>query len=134
MNEIEKLKENVRDLKVLFVDDEEAIREGTSSILKKFFDDIVVCSDGVEGLAEFLKAKDFDIVITDIMMPKMNGISMVKKIKEINNDIFTIFITASRSSLADYQELSDIFLKKPISFEDIIMIIKKVEILKLSKN
>ncbi|MFT7003705.1 MAG: CheY-like chemotaxis protein [Sulfurimonas sp.] len=134
MNEIEKLEENVRDLKVLFVDDEEAIREGTTTILKKFFDDVVVCTDGVDGLEEFLKAKDFDIVITDIMMPKMDGISMVKKIKEINNDIFTIFITASRSGLANHQELSDVLLKKPISFEDIIMIMKKVENLKSKKN
>ena len=130
MNEISELKEKVRNLKVLFVDDEKGIRDGTGLFLRKFFDDVVIRSNGEEGLEEFTKSKDFDIVITDILMPKMNGVEMAKKIKEINKDVFTVFITASRSVLDAEKELSDVSLKKPISFDDIVMIMQKVKDLK----
>lgn len=126
MNEIEILREKVKNLKVLFVDDEKEIRDGTGLFLRKFFDDVVIRSDGDEGLEEFKKTKDFDIVITDILMPKMDGFTMIKHIKVINKDIFTVFITASRSMLHAEKELSDLILEKPISFKDMIMIMKKL--------
>lgn len=130
MNNIEALRENVKDLKVLFVDDEKDIRSGTGLFLRKFFNNVVVCSDGEEGLNTFLKDKDFDLVITDIMMPKMDGVTMVKKIKEIDKDIFTVFITASRLLIDVEKDLSNFTLKKPISFEDIVMIMQEVVTLK----
>ena len=130
MNEIEELRDKVKHLKVLFVDDEKEIREGTGLFLRKFFNDVIICNDGDEALEMFSKIGDFDIVITDILMPKMNGVEMAKKIKEINKDIFLVFITASRSLLVTEKELSDISLKKPISFDDIVMIMKKVVDLK----
>ena len=126
MNDIEKLKEKVRNLKVLFVDDEKEIREGTGLFLRKFFDDVFIGSDGEEGLDIFTKTKDFDIVITDILMPKMDGFIMMKKIKEINKDIFTVFITASKSMLNIEKDSGDISLEKPITFEDMIMIMQKL--------
>ena len=126
MNDIRKLKEKVRNLKVLFVDDEKEIREVTGLFLRKFFDNVIVASNGEEGLDTFTKTKDFDIVITDILMPKMDGFIMMKKIKELNKDIFTVFITASRSMLSVENEHGNISLEKPISFEDMIMIMNKV--------
>ena len=126
MNELQKLREKVRNLKVLFVDDEKGIRESTGLFLRKFFDDVVICNDGDEGYKSFLQRKDFDIIVTDILMPKMDGVEMVKKIKERNREIFTVFITASSSMLNIEKDLSDISLQKPISFDDIIMIMKKV--------
>ena len=130
MNELQKLREKVRNLKVLFVDDEKEIREGTGVFLRKFFDEVVICNNGDVGYEAFLQTKDFDIIITDILMPKMDGVKMVKKIKEIDKDIFIVFITASRSNLDSEKELSNISLKKPISFDDIVMIMQKVEDLK----
>jgi CheY-like chemotaxis protein len=126
MNEVEILREKVKNLKVSFVDDEKEIREGTGLFLKKFFDDVVIRSDGDEGLEEFKKTEDFDIIITDILMPRMDGFTMIKHIKEINKDIFTVFITASRSMLNVQKELSDLTLEKPISFKDMMMIMKKL--------
>jgi len=125
MNEIEQLKEKVRNLKVLFVDDEKDIRDGTGTFLRKFFDNVVICSDGAEGLETYSKTKDFDIIITDMMMPKMDGATMAQKIKDINSNIFIVFITASRKVEHYESGLCDISLQKPISFEDIILIMKK---------
>ena len=56
----------------------------------------------------------------------MDGFIMMKKIKELNKDIFTVFITASRSMLSVENEHGNISLEKPISFEDMIMIMNKV--------
>ena len=85
MSDIQVLKEKVRALKVLFVDDEYDVRKGTGMFLKKFFDDVVVCENGKKGLEEFLAAKDFDVVITDILMPIMDGVEMSKKMREIDD-------------------------------------------------
>lgn len=130
MNEIEELKEKVRSLKVLFVDDEKEIRDGSGVFLRKFFDNVVVCSDGEKALEVFSKAKDFDIVITDIIMPKMDGVELIKEVNKIDADVFTVFITASRSVLDNEKELCNTYLRKPISFDDIVLIMQKVADLK----
>ncbi len=130
MKKVEELREKVRGKKVLFVDDEKEIRDGTGIFLRKFFDDVVICADGSEGLEVFMQEKDFDIVITDILMPKMDGIEMVKEIKKIDADVFIVIITASRSIFNIEKGLSDVSLKKPISFDDILLVIQKIVDLK----
>ena len=130
MTEINELRDQIKDLKVLFVDDEEMIRKGTALFLRKFFDNVIVCIDGEDGLNTFKENPDFNIIITDVKMPKMDGITMVKNIKEINPDIFTIFITASRELDDEDENLSDISIRKPISFENIINIMQVAKTLR----
>ncbi len=122
MNDIKALREQVKDLKVLFVDDEEAVREGTGTFLKKFFDNVVVCSDGQEGLNAFSQTKDFDVIITDILMPVMDGVEMSKEIRKIDPNAYIIFLTASRTVGGLKKGLSNITLQKPLSFEDMIRV------------
>ena len=125
MSDMKEIKEKVKNFKVLFVDDEQDIRDGMAVFLDKFFDDVTTCSDGVEGFEIYNKTRDFDIVMTDILMPNMDGIEMMRKIKEINPVVFTVFLTATRGeNLID--DVSDIYLKKPISYEEIINIIEIV--------
>ncbi len=138
MSDIQGLREKLKNLKVLFVDDEVSIRSGMGVLLGKFFDEIILCRDGEEGLAEFMKRQDIDIVITDIIMPRMSGIVMVDKIKKINPEIFTVFISASRDA-QNLEAVSDsLYLKKPISFKDIIFVMEKIgeqqELAKLEKS
>ena len=130
MNDIRELKEKIRDLKLLFVDDEKDVREGTGTFLKKFFDDVTVCSDGDEALKAFKESGDFEVVISDILMPKMDGITMVKEIKKLNPDIFTIFLTASRESRDLDETLGNIILQKPLSFENMILVMKQLSKIK----
>ncbi|MEA1954878.1 MAG: response regulator [Campylobacterota bacterium] len=127
MSSILELKEKVKHLKVLFVDDENDIRKGTSIFLRKFFDDVVVSSDGIEGLNAFTEESNFDIVITDVLMPNMNGIEMIKEIKKIDkNNVFVIFLTASRGLKDLDKNLSNITLQKPLSFEDMTYIMQQL--------
>ncbi len=130
MKEIPKLREKVKDLKVLFVDDERDIRHGTGIFLRKFFDDVVICVNGQEGLAAFIQEEDFDVVITDIMMPVMDGVQMSKEIKKINSDVFIIFLTASRGVSDLDKNLSNITLQKPLSFDDMVLVMQKLQDIK----
>ena len=127
MNDIQTLREKVKDLRVLFVDDEKDVRHGTGMFLRKFFDDVVVCADGQEGLSAFLKDENFDVVITDIMMPVMDGVEMVQEIRKIDDGVFIIFLTASRAVSDLDKELGNVTLQKPLSFEDIVLVMKKLE-------
>ena len=85
------------DLKLLYVEDKQEVRISTLDILKEFFDDIIIAVDGRDGFKKFQdneiskENKGFDIIITDVDMPNLNGLQMVKKIKDINDNI-PIFI------------------------------------------
>ena len=127
MNDIQILREKVKDMRVLFIDDEKDIRHGTGMFLRKFFDDVVVCANGQEGLAAFLEDGNFDVVITDIKMPVMDGVEVVNEIRKINPNQFVIFLTASRGVSDLDKELSNLTLQKPLSFEDMIFIMQKLE-------
>ena len=86
-------------------------------IFKEFFDTVIVSSNGEDGLNKFKKNK-VDIVITDINMPKLNGIDMIKKIREISQDVSIVVISAynNTSYLTDsikYQVQDYLF--KPIN-------------------
>lgn len=126
MSDLQQLREKVKHLKILFVDDEKAIRGGTGVFLRKFFDTVVVSCDGLEGLEVFKKHGDFDVLITDIMMPKMDGLAMTKEIKKIDPDIFVIFLTASRSIDDVQSSLSDLTLQKPFSFDDVTIVMNRL--------
>ena len=120
------MRESIKNLKVLFIDDEKDVRDGTGTFLKKFFNDVVICADGEEGLKTFLQHGDFDIIITDILMPKMDGITMTKKMQKVDSKVFIIFLTASRAIKDSEEELSDITLQKPLSFDNMTFIMKKL--------
>lgn len=72
-------------IKVLCVEDEEITRIILKKILKNYFGKVIMAENGEEGYAEFLKQRP-QLVITDLKMPKMGGIEMVQKIREIDSE------------------------------------------------
>ena len=127
MADIKILKEKLQGIKVLFVDDEEDIRKGTGAFLEKFFDNVIICSDGQEGLNIFKENSDIKIVITDVMMPKMSGPEMVHQITKINPDVFIVYISASRGAEYEKETARSIYVKKPLSYDDMKYILQKIE-------
>lgn len=83
----------LKELKVLLVEDEENISRLLKDAIGDNFHSFIVASDGVEGRELFLKIKP-DIVITDIMMPRLSGLDMAKELKQINPDIPIIILSA----------------------------------------
>jgi CheY-like chemotaxis protein len=123
MLEMEKLKEKIKDLKVLFVDDEEDIRNSTGKFLKKFFQNVTICEDGEEALNVFKKDGDFNVVITDILMPKMDGVTLAKEIRKINKVVYIVFLTAFVDTKSEL-DLQNMTLYKPLGFEDMVQLMK----------
>ena len=93
MNNIQELKELTRNLSVLYVEDNKKLRLNTALYLKKLFSVVTEANDGKEAL-ELYKKNSFDLVITDIDMPIMNGLDMSKAIKKINKYQIILIISA----------------------------------------
>ena len=72
-----------QDKTILYIDDDSSTRDTIQDILKEKFKDTFIAKDGEEGFDMFLKLKP-DLIISDIDMPKINGIELVKKIREIS--------------------------------------------------
>ncbi len=80
-------------LTLLYVEDEKEAREALYSILGNIFSNILVAANGLEGI-ELAKKNKIDIIISDIKMPKCNGLDMVKEIKKTYPQVPIIFTTA----------------------------------------
>ncbi|MCT7447387.1 EAL domain-containing response regulator [Aliarcobacter skirrowii] len=87
--------DRLKNVNVLYAEDEKELRDITSEFLKSFTKTQYVASNGEEGFNLFLEHQDsIDLVITDINMPILSGMDMIKKIKEINPKIPIIIATA----------------------------------------
>ncbi|MFA8450396.1 MAG: ATP-binding protein [Bacteroidales bacterium] len=85
---MEKLK-----ISLLYVEDDAPIREIQARMLNEMVETIYTAKDGVEGLEKYIKHKP-DLTITDIMMPRMNGLDMIKEIKAYDKNAKTVIISA----------------------------------------
>lgn len=75
----------LKNITILYAEDEKDLRDVTHQILKGFTKKQYVAENGQEGLELFKKhEKEIDLIITDVNMPIMNGLDMVKEIKKIN--------------------------------------------------
>jgi len=84
-------------LEILYVEDDKALLEETTTILKKIFKSVDTAESGAEGLIKFTQNR-YDFIITDIEMPELNGLEMSEKIKELNPDIPIVIISAYSNS------------------------------------
>ena len=115
------LKEEYKRLKILYVEDEDFIRKNAISYLNRLFENVLEAKDAFEAIDMINKHRP-NIVITDIKMPKLNGLDMVRKIRE--NDKKTQFIVLSaftdKNYLLDAIDLGLVkYLTKPIRHETI---------------
>jgi len=118
MSDLKSLKNLTKDLVVLYVEDDKNIQKTMFKYLNKFFSSVVLASDGEEGLEKY-QTQDFDMVITDLSMPKMDGIEMIAKIKELNiNQIILITTAHSESNymLNAIRHGIDGYIVKPFDF------------------
>jgi YesN/AraC family two-component response regulator len=116
------LRQYTKYLTILYVEDDNQLRENTVFLFEPFFKEIDSACNGEEGLDLYNK-KQYDMVITDINMPKMNGIEMISKIKEINTEQKIVAISAHNESdiLIDLVKAGiNSFILKPIIQNEII--------------
>ncbi len=87
------MKRTLQELKILCVEDEINISKLLKEAIGEYFYSFTLAKDGVEGIEKFQNVKP-DIVISDIMMPKMNGLEMSRKIKKLDENIPIIILSA----------------------------------------
>jgi putative nucleotidyltransferase with HDIG domain/diguanylate cyclase (GGDEF)-like protein len=97
MLKIKELKSLTSNLSVLYVEDDDEIRIQMSKYFEKLFASVTSAKDGLEGF-EYFQKDSFDVVVTDLSMPHMNGISMIKKIREIDEKQNILITTAHKES------------------------------------
>lgn len=126
-------------LSLLYVEDDPHTREGTLSILHEIFPTVYVACDGEEGLALYHEnAQSIDLIITDITMPKLNGLEMIERIRETNKEIAIIVFSAHNESsyFAQTIELGvDGYLIKPLKSSQLFQTLSRtVEKISLRKE
>ncbi|MDR4509484.1 MAG: sigma 54-interacting transcriptional regulator [Candidatus Brocadiaceae bacterium] len=113
---IQQLSEYAKDLRVLLVEDEDELRRELARYLSDFFEHVDVAQNGHEGLNKYSQMRP-DIIITDVRMPDIDGIEMVKRMKRIHNTQPFIVISAYSDSdiLIEFINTGvDHFILKPI--------------------
>lgn len=123
--EIRNLKEKVKNLNILYCEDEEEMRMGTELFLNKFFMSVDAVSNGKDGLEKF-KKKKYQVVFTDIMMPIMDGLEMLAKIKTLDSETFTVTLTASEVDENKIIAASNLYFRKPITYDNMITVMKEI--------
>ncbi len=116
----------LKNLRILYIDDEKAIRDNAIEYLSFYCDEVYGAQDGLDGFEEYKRLKP-DIIITDIKMPKLNGLEMVERIREKDSNTKIIIATAflETSYLLQALELGLIkYLVKPITADKILPVLK----------
>jgi DNA-binding response OmpR family regulator len=117
----------LKPLSVLYVEDDEIIRESTYKTLSLFFDDVSVAANGLEAI-KLIGQKKFYVAILDIRMPYMNGIEVAKEIRKNDQDML-IFITSSHQETSELREALRLnmvdYLIKPFSFSDLVSVLQE---------
>ncbi len=125
-------KQNIKsdDFSILYVEDEKGIRENLTPFLKRFTKKLSVAKNGEEGL-ELYKIYKPTLVISDIKMPKMNGIEMVSFMRAKNSKQHIIFLTAHNDDklITDAINMQvDGYILKPINLK---LLKEKINLIKL---
>ena len=114
-------------INILIIEDEVDIREGISEYLSEVGYEGKVASDGQEGIDLFRQNK-FDLVLLDIMLPKINGFGVLSQIRETSN-VPVIMLTAMNddySQIMSFNEKADDYITKPFS---VVILHKRIEAL-----
>jgi len=135
--DLKELIKTTKTLKLLYVEDDEKARESTLRLLDNFFVDVEVAVDGLDAIDK-LSNVNFDLIISDINMPVLNGLDMLEKIRANNNETPVIFLSAHNEVKYFTQAIKlgvEYFILKPIEQKQFIDSISKViKIINLKKQ
>ena len=120
--------------RVLLVEDEEDAREILGFYLDTIFDEVEIACNGEEGLDKFLQnekdKKSFDVIVTDIQMPKKDGMTMIEEMATIKEDQKFIIVSAHKDEEFLFRSINlNVmgYFVKPLVVENIMQLLKKVK-------
>ncbi len=115
-------------IKILVVEDDSDLNRFLAISLRNIGYDVVSCYNGLEAL-EQLESNKFDLLLTDIMMPKMNGFELAENVRATDKTTPIIFLTAKDdkpSKMLGYNIGIDEYVTKPFDIDILIMTIKAI--------
>lgn len=122
------IEQKTRGGEILVVDDDVTLLKTIRKVLEKVGFDVTTAKSGAEAM-EFVKARDFDIIVMDIRMPDMNGISLLRRIRysrDMDSRIIIMTAYASEESSIQAMELdANAYIKKPFELSEFLSCIKK---------
>jgi len=125
------------DLKILFVEDDDLMRNTIKNVLEKNARIVLLAANGEEGL-ELFKQETPDIVITDIMMPVMNGLEMIHQIRRLGSNVKIVVVSAYSEKENFLKAIAlgvNNFLIKPISYKNLLNVLEELaNVIQLEKN
>lgn len=107
--------------RVLVVDDDEGIREALAEFLTTLGYTVIMAVDGEDGLNKYGKG-DCEIILADLMMPKIDGMELLKRIREVDEDVIFMMITGYPSigtAVESINRGADDYITKPFHLEDV---------------
>ncbi|MDP3937658.1 MAG: sigma-54 dependent transcriptional regulator [Deltaproteobacteria bacterium] len=113
--------------KILVVDDELSMREFLEIMLKKAGYDVETVEDPNEAILR-VDSENYDLVITDVLMPRMDGVELLRKIKEISPETTVLMMTAYAATETAVQAMKEgayDYITKPFKVDEIQLIIEK---------
>lgn len=115
-------------MKILLAEDDKQMQKILKIYLENEGYEVRVASDGEEGLG-FVTEEEFDLVILDWMMPKMDGVTLCREIRQMNLPVKIIMLTAKNSSTDELRGLiagADDYISKPFDISVLLVRIKKM--------
>lgn len=113
-------------MRILVVEDEKHLNRIISEAVEDEGYSVDSCYNGLEAL-EYLECADYDVIILDIMMPKMNGLELVRRLRDKGDSTPVLFLTA-RDAVADRVEGlesgGDYYLTKPFDFQELMAVVR----------
>lgn len=122
-----------KELSLLFAEDHTELRVNTTEILKNFFKNVDSAEDGEVALKLYKDAykndTPYDLILTDIQMPKMDGVVLTEKIYEINPSQ-TVVVLSAHDESAYLLPLINLgleqFIKKPIDYQELLKVLLSI--------
>jgi len=121
------IKKAAQGISVLYVEDDNDLRQNTARLLSTLFSSVTTAEDGQDGLAKYQQTT-YDLVLTDINMPGMNGVKMAEQIKFLNPGQVIVVISAHDEAgyLLDLINLGvDYFILKPLDLNQFLTVLDK---------
>ncbi len=122
LEKIETIIKQGSDIRVLYAEDNSDARTQTLEILKDFFQHVDIAVDGMEA-HEKIQNNTYDLIITDINMPKMNGIELISHLRERDDDIAILILSAYNEPTYFIQAIKlgiDGYLLKPLHIDQFV--------------
>jgi len=124
-------------IKVLIVDDDKSIAEVLEGLISNNERTVHVCHDGITAL-ERIEKHPYDLILSDLIMPKVGGLEILKYAKKINPEIIVVLLTGYASletAIEAIREGAYDYIRKPCKLEEIEIVVKNaIEKIKLNRE